>query len=148
MDKESGRVVNLYSPQVFGADPYSSKSPVIGRVVAVLRGRTEQRALQITAFRSRAVPAGEIHELMVTDEAAELESQVNRVALVAFFEITSGGVILVGDRVLAGETEIGVVAGFDETHMPNHQNICLRGEWIDGESRALMLEQEIRIARD
>lgn len=140
--------MSLYAPQIYGADPYASKSPVVGRVVAVLRGTTEQRGLQITGFRSRAVPAGEIHELMITDEDAPLESTVNRVALLAFFEVTSGGVLLIGDRVVAGDIELGVVAGFDETHMPNHQNVCLRGNWVDGAERGIPLEAEVRIVRD
>lgn len=139
--------MSLYAPQMFGSDPYGSKSPVIGRVVAVLRGTTEHRGLRITDFRSRAVPSGDIHELMVTDEEAALGSTVNRIALLAFFEVTNGGVILVGDRVFVGDMELGEVAGFDETHMPNHQNICLRGDWLDGASRGVSIDSEIRIVR-
>jgi len=120
----------------------------VGRVVAVLRGTTEQRGLQITSYRSRAVPVGEIHELMITDEDASLESTVNRVALLAFFEITSGGVVLIGDRVVAGEVDLGVVAGFDETHMPNHQNICLLGTWLDGADVGIELDAVVQIVRE
>lgn len=139
--------MSLYAPQMFGADPYASKSPVVGRVVAVLRGTTQQRGLQITEFRSRAVLSGAVHELMITDEAAEIGATVNHVALIAFFEVTTAGVILVGDHVFAGDVELGVVAGFDETHMPNHQNICLRGTVSDGAERALELEAQIRIVK-
>ena len=135
--------MDLYSPAVFGDNPYEQKTPVTGRVVAVLRGITDRRGLQITPLRSRAVPAGVIHELMMTDEEAALESTVNRVALLAFFEVTDGGVILVGDAVRCGEQVLGIVAGFDETHMPNHQNICLRGELTDGATLHLQLNESV-----
>jgi hypothetical protein len=134
-------------PQVFGANPYVSKSAVVGRVVAVLRGVTDRRGLYLTEYRSRAVPVGQVHELMVTDEQAPLESTVDRVALIAFFEVTEGGVLLVGDLVTLGGHLVGELAGFDETHMPNHQNICLRGERRDGASHAINVGDEVRIER-
>lgn len=132
---------------MFGKNPYVAKSDVNGRVVAVLRGVTDQRGLYLTAFRSRAVPAGEIHELMITDEDCDVESTVNRVALIAFFEVQDGGVILLDDRVKIGDRVIGTVAGFDETHMPNHQNICLYGELRDGDSIEIRVGDSVTIAR-
>jgi hypothetical protein len=135
-------------PAVFGTNPYAAKRPVVGRVVAVLRGVTDRRGLYLTAFRSRAVPRGQIHELMLTDEDAQLESSVNRVALLAFFEVEAGGVLLVGDRVTCGEREVGRLAGFDETHMPNHQNICLAGsDFRDGETLGIQVGDELQFAR-
>ena len=137
----------MSGPAVFGKNPYVAKSDVKGRVVAVLRGVTDQRGLYLTAFRSRAVPAGEIHELMITDEDCDVESTVNRVALIAFFEVQDGGVILLDDRVTIGDRVVGTVAGFDETHMPNHQNICLRGELRDGESIEIRVGDAVTLAR-
>jgi hypothetical protein len=116
--------------------------------VAVLRGVTDRRGLCLTEYRSRAVPSGQIHELMLTDENAELKSTVNRVALLAFFEVETGGVLLVGDRVACGERELGRLAGFDETHMPNHQNVCLMGsDFRDGEALGLQVGDELTFAR-
>jgi hypothetical protein len=137
----------MAGPFVFGMNPYVSKSAVVGRVVAVLRGVTDRRGLYLTEYRSRAVPAGQIHELMVTDEQAPVESTVNRVALIAFFEVTEGGVLLIGDRVTIGGKQVGELAGFDETHMPNHLNICLRGERNDGATLAIGVGDEVRIER-
>jgi hypothetical protein len=135
-------------PTVFGANPYGAKRPVIGRVVAVLRGVTDRRGLYLTEYRSRAVPCGQIHELMVTDEDAQLESTVNRVALLAFFEVEVGGVLLVGDRVTSGARELGRLAGYDETHMPNHQNICVVGsDFRAGETLGLQVGDELTFAR-
>lgn len=138
----------MSGPAVFGSNPYASKRPVVGRVVAVLRGVTDRRGLRLTGYRSRAVPRGQIHELMLTDEAAALESTVNRVALLAFFEVEQGGVLLVGDRVSSDARALGHLAGFDETHMPNHQNVCLTGDdFRDGEAIGLRVGDELRFER-
>jgi len=137
----------MSGPAVFGKNPYVAKSDVTGQVVAVLRGVTDRRGLFLTAHRSRAVPSGEIHELMITDEVPDIESTVNRVALIAFFEVTVGGVILLDDYVTIGERVVGSIAGFDETHMPNHQNICLRGELSDGDALEIHVGDPVRIAR-
>ena len=138
----------MSGPAVFGKNPYVAKTEVSGRVVAVLRGITDQRGLYLTSFRSRAVPAGEIHELMITDEECDIEMTINRVALIAFFEVQEGGVILLDDTVTIGNRAVGTVAGFDETHMPNHQNICLHGALIDGESIGIRVGDSVTIVRD
>lgn len=139
----------MSGPTVFGPNVYASRRDVHGRVVAVLRGVTTQRGLYLTELRSRAVPQHAVHELMVTDEDATLESSVNRVGLIAFFEIENSGVLLVGDTVYAGDRLLGTLAGFDETHMPNHQNICVKVETlIDGESLGLNVEDPIRFVRE
>lgn len=138
----------MTGPAAFGPDVYASNRPVRGRFVAVLRGITGQRGLHLGEFRSRATPLHVIHELMSTDEEAAPGANVDRVALLGFFEVESGGVILVGDEVYAGNTLLGVVAGFNETHMPNHQNICLCTENLtDGETLGLSVEDSVRFVR-
>ncbi|MCC6935256.1 MAG: hypothetical protein IT333_01975 [Thermomicrobiales bacterium] len=135
----------MSGPMVFG-DPYASSSAVVGRVVAVLRGVTETRGLALAGHRSRAVTTGAVHELMITDEDARQEGRVDRVALLAFVEILEAGVILLDADVTIGDASVGVIAGFDETHMPNHQNICLRGDLQDGESRSIAVGDKVVIA--
>jgi hypothetical protein len=94
------------------------------------------------------VPRGQIHELMLTDEAAQLGSTVQRVALLAFFEVVQGGVALAGDNVEVRGVHQGTLCGFNDTHMPNHQNICLHStDLSDGESRGLCLGDVVRIWR-
>lgn len=133
---------------VFGTDVYAARRDLTGRIVTVLRGVTDKRGLELKEFRSRAAPAGVIHELMSTDEDAGPGDIVNRVALIGFFEVEAGAVMLVGDEVWSGTTLLGTVAGFDETHMPNHQNICLRtNDLRDGESLGLSVEDAIRFVR-
>jgi hypothetical protein len=137
----------MTGPAVFGSNPYVDKTDVVGQVVVVLRGVTSQRALAIEEFRSRAVRRGDVHELMITDEVTDVGITVNRVALLAFFEVTTGGVMLQNDRVTVGNRDVGRVAGFNETHMPNHLNVCLAGSLRDGATLDLQLGDEVRISR-
>ena len=37
-----------------------------------------------------------------------------------------GDTICVGDKVYLDGALLGIVSGFDETHMPNHQNMVLK----------------------
>lgn len=132
------------TPEVF-AQPYAASFDVVGRVVTVLQGATERRGLQITELRSRAVQRGEIHELMLTDEDARLSSTVDRVGLIAFFEVVEPGVLIVGSDVLIEGSALGKLAGFDQTHMPNHQNVCVAAaSLIDGRSHEVKLGAIVR----
>jgi len=108
-------------------DPYAAKRPVEARVVCVLDARSEHRGMKLEIHPSRAVRAGEIHELALTgDPVAGPGVLVDQVAYVGFVEVVRGGVILVGDEVTVGQRELGEVAGFDHTHFPNHMNILVR----------------------
>jgi len=106
--------------------PYAAKSDVVGRLVCLLDARSEERGMELTIHPSRALCQGEIHELAVTDDPQTGPSYVlDRVAYLAFFTVEQGGIVLVGDRVLVGELELGTVAGFDLTHFPNHMNVVM-----------------------
>jgi ribosomal protein S17 len=35
-------------------------------------------------------------------------------------------VIVVGDEVIVKRKVVGTIAGYDDTHMPNHQNVIVR----------------------
>lgn len=107
--------------------PYVVKDDVVGRVVCLLDARSENRGMELVIHPSRAVPRGQIHELVLTDQAeAAPGGTVDRVAYVGFFEVEHGGLILVGDRVTVDGQELGRVAGFNETHFPNHMNVLLK----------------------
>jgi hypothetical protein len=107
--------------------PYAAKSDVVGKIVCVLDARSEERGMQLMVHPSRAVRSSEIHELAVTDDTdAGPESTVDRVAYVAFFSVEEGGIVLVGDKVEINGTELGELAGFDDTHFPNHLNLLVR----------------------
>jgi len=128
--------------------PYVSKRVVRGRVVCVLDARSQRRGMQLELHPSRAVRAGEIHELALTDDpAAGPGARVDRVAYVGFVEMERGGVILVGDRVSVGGRELGRVVGFDYTHFPNHMSILVRGpQWKSGQELGIAVETAVIFA--
>src|SRR6266508_3588258 len=128
--------------------PYGPKRPIEGTVVAVLQGTTDRRGLALEVFRSRAVCRQDVHELMVTDETVGPEGQADRVGLIAFFEVETGGVVLAGDEVTIAGRRLGVVAGFDQTHAPNHLNVVVRAESVvDGVSSGVGLGDRVRFAQ-
>jgi len=133
-----------YGKGMVTTDIFAKKTPVTGKVVCVLRARLEGRGLELIKPASRAVSKGEVHELLVTEEAAFPGSQVNSVAYIGFFEVERGGIILSGDEVTIAGRRVGNVAGFDATHSPNHLNIVLRGEKLTGEDLGVDLGAEVR----
>lgn len=130
-----------YSSGMFSGNPYYDKSDIQGTLLVVLQGRLEQRGLQLIKPPSRCVKKFEVHELIASDEEnIKPGSTVDNVAYLGFVEITQGGVITIGDEVICGGKVIGTIAGFDETHMPNHQNIILYSkERIPGAELGLRL---------
>jgi len=96
--------------------------------VAVLNHKLTNRQLNLVKTPTRAIKRGEIHELIGTHEDASPGSSVNNVWYIGFFEVTKGGIIVYGDEVYINEKKIGLVLGFDETHMPNHMNIVIKLE--------------------
>jgi len=107
--------------------PYAAKSDVVGHIVCILDARSENRGMELSIHPSRAVPKGEIHELVATDDPQARPGRVvDKVAYISFFEVEEGGIILVDDRVTVEGQEVGQVVGFDFTHAPNHLNILIR----------------------
>lgn len=116
-----------YKSGMFKENPYFAKSDVTGKLAVVLQGKYEARGLSLITPISRCVSTHQVHELIATDEdAAKPGATVNRIAYLGFVEIEQGGVIIAGDELLYNGEPIGHIAGFDETHMPNHQNIVVR----------------------
>lgn len=115
-----------YASGKLKSNTYAAKSDVVGPLVVVLQGHMANRELQLIAPVSRAVKRYEVHELIITDEAgAGPGKRVDNIAYLGFFSVEQGGVIVAGDNVYLEEKLIGRLAGFDDTHMPNHQNIVI-----------------------
>ena len=115
-----------YASGMFKKNPYVKKKIIKGNMVVILDFTTKERGLNLIKPHSRAVKKNEIHEIMTTAEkGAALGEVVNSVVYIGFFEVNEGGVILTGDDVYIEGKLIGKVVGFDDTHMPNHQNIVL-----------------------
>lgn len=119
--------IDPYKSGMFKSNPYAKKRPCEGQLAVVLDAKMEGRKLQLITPISRALLSGEIHELIVTDEEeAAPGKEVNHIAYWGFFEVTQGTVVVSGDRIKVGDKAIGTIAGFDETHMPNHLNIVVK----------------------
>ena len=121
-----------YDPKLITPSVYGDRRPVTGEVVALLHITFQERGLKLIQSRSRALVEDEIHELMITDEEeAAPGGGADRVSAIAFFEVKNGGLIVVGDSVTLNDDILGVVAGYDMTHMPNHMNVLLKTESLD-----------------
>ncbi len=107
--------------------PCREKTVVRGRINCVLHARAENRGLELVPFPSRAVLKHEIHELILTaeDEAAPGKT-VNQISYLGYFEVEDGGVLWSGDEVMLDGKPLGLLAGYDLTHFPNHMNIVLK----------------------
>jgi hypothetical protein len=111
---------------------YGDKRLVEGEIVAVLHVEFEDRGLELIQTKSRTVKLNEIHELMITDEqGAAPGGGADRVRAIAFFEITKSGLIVMGDNVSINGKKLGILAGYDMTHMPNHINVVVKTETLD-----------------
>jgi hypothetical protein len=115
-----------YSRNLVNRDFYQSKTDIRGTLVVVLDGKLENRELHLIKPISRVFPKGSIIELIGTDDPnARPGEQVDAITYIGFMELQNGGVLLVGDEVEWNKRIIGTIAGFDDTHMPNHQNTIL-----------------------
>ena len=141
--------VDPYKNQMFKSNPYAKKRDIAGKLCVILDGKLEGRGLELIKPISRAVLSGEIHELIVTDQGeAAPGAKVDRIAYIGFFEVTQGGVIVEGDQVFCEDKLLGEIAGFDETHCPNHWNIIIRHNSREsGLNQGLSLEETIWIKK-
>ena len=107
-------------------DTYASNRPIKGKLVTILASTHESRGLKLIKSFSRALPKNSIHELIATDESdVPTGGIVQKIAYLGFFEVTSGGCLIIGDELTIGKKKIGKILGFDETHEPNHINIII-----------------------
>jgi hypothetical protein len=136
-----------YANGLIDKNPFGAKRIIQSSVVAILQLELKGRGLKLIQPRSRVLKKNELHELMVTDEkVAKPGEAVNNVAYIAFIEILKGGVMVVGDKAYWNNNLLGIVAGFDDTHMPNHQNIILYSPKIStGKKLNIRLEDKIII---
>lgn len=116
-----------YTSGKFVKNPYVKKRTVGGPLVVVLDGRMDDRGLELITPISRCIKKHEVHELILTDETvAKPGMSVDRIAYLGFFTAEQSGVLVAGDEVLLDGQRLGHLAGFDETHMPNHLNIVIK----------------------
>jgi hypothetical protein len=137
-----------YTRALFKENPFNLKRSIECLVVAVLQARLDNRSLRLIPQISRVLKKNDIHELIFTDEKeSKPEAIVNRIAYIAFIEILKGGVMVVGDKVYWNNNLLGIVAGFDDTHIPNHQNIILYSPKIStGKELGIQVEDPVLIS--
>lgn len=143
-------VVDPYKSGMFQKNPYAEKKECEGNLNVVLDGKIDGRKLQLMTPISRALLAGEIHELIVTDEQdAGPGKEVNNIAYWGFFEVKKGTVVVAGDKITIGDKAVAAIAGFDETHMPNHLNIVVKAEKREtGVELGLALDDVVKIVKE
>ena len=116
----------MVSGRTTGQREHGDKRAVRGVLVKVLLHRRTERGMSLEPHASRCVRAGEVHELVVTDQyGAVAGTRIDRVGFLGFAELSCAGVIDRGDAVWAGSVRIGTVLGFDACHFPNHYNILI-----------------------
>lgn len=136
-----------YKRKLVNHDFYHSKVDIYGKFVVVLDGNLENRGLNLIQPISRAFTQNTIIELIGTDEQnASPGNLVNNICYIGFVELINGGVILTGDKVFWNDREIGTIAGYDDTHMPNHQNTILKMQTrISGRELGIKINDKILI---
>jgi hypothetical protein len=115
-----------YARKLIKLDFFHAKRPVDGAVVVVLDGYVDNRSLSLIQPISRAYAQHTIIELIATDEPSAVPGgSVQAIAYLGFVELLTSGVIVAGDEVVARGQTVGTIAGYDDTHMPNHQNVIV-----------------------
>jgi len=105
---------------------YTAKRNVEGELLYIFCMRADNRYMSLETLVTRALRAGEVHELIVSSSPGLAPgADVPDVAYVGFFEVDRAGIAEVGDEVFVGDRLLGRLAGFDLTHMPNHMNIVV-----------------------
>jgi uncharacterized protein YuzE len=129
---------------------YAANRPVKGKVVTVLNSTHEQRGLKLIPTYSRALKNNSIHELIATDETDKGPGDTaNKIAYLAFFEVSRGGCIIVGETLFVDGKSVGQIIGFDETHEPNHINIVIGVKKRQtGPQLKMKLGSKIKFARE
>jgi hypothetical protein len=136
-----------YVKKLVNSSFYSSKIDIKGKIVSTLRGSLETRGLSLIHPVSRAFIKNSIIEIIGTDEADAVPGMtVNSISYIAFAEIKNGGIVLTGDDVIWNGKIIGQIAGYDDTHMPNHQNTIIKMKTkLSGEELGIKVNDEIII---
>ena len=119
-EQQRGKLHPIEAPRI-----YRERRPVKGEVVTVIDATFSSAGIDLSDAWSRAVPRGDVHEIMLWDPVAE---EGHDAAAVAFIEITQGGNIINGDEFRVDGEEVGNLAGFDYNHMPNHMNIVIEAK--------------------
>lgn len=104
---------------------FTSREPLRLRWVAVMDHTRRDRGMSPSGWTTRCLSAGEVHELV--NVGPDPAYPVDHVEYYGFAALENSGVLAVGDALVHEGRTLGIVSGFDETHMPNHYNILVAG---------------------
>jgi uncharacterized Zn-binding protein involved in type VI secretion len=93
--------------------------------IAVMDHTRYDRAIKPTKWKTRCIRAGEVHEFINVGPSPRYP--VDHVEYYGFAAFDTSGVLAVGDTLVCNGCTLGIISGFDETHMPNHYNILVEG---------------------
>lgn len=111
------------------SDPRTWPRPELaGRLVCVMHHIRRDRGLTCASWRTRAVRAGEVHEFLVCRNEDVKRGGPLQDAWYIGFAALEACVLAVGDSVWFHGSLIGEIAGFDDTHLPNHMNVVLSSD--------------------
>lgn len=103
-----------------------TKRSVRGKFVKLLSHTDDARNMHLIEFETRCVRRSELHEIVTTDRRGLGPGDVvDHIGFLGFAEFEVGGVVERGDVVAVDDQELGTVAGFDDSHFPNHYNVII-----------------------
>ncbi|MBX3651066.1 MAG: hypothetical protein KF771_06805 [Burkholderiales bacterium] len=116
-----------YAAGMIPGSPNIKKNKLIAKFVGISGSKRENRGSLLISPKTRCFKRHEVHELMMTDENSVCPGRpFERSATLGFIEFSDSGLLIEGDTVVIGNEIVGTIAGFDETHFPNHLNIVLK----------------------
>jgi hypothetical protein len=103
----------------------AESAPAEVELVMVLGHSRPEREMVREPLATRCVIAGEVHELVAVDPVTLRDGRYHGASYIGFGTFTRSAVIHVGEPLLLDGVALGVVGGFDGTHLPNHLNILI-----------------------
>jgi hypothetical protein len=104
----------------------TSKHPVPVEIVKTLFHRRTDRGMSLSPWTSRCIRAGELQEIVTTtDQPSQAGDRVDAVGFLGFVRFDEAAVLERGDQLWHAGRLLGIVAGFDECHAPNHYNVLI-----------------------
>ena len=100
-------------------------TPIETTFVALLGHYHENRHMVQSEYNTRCIQQGEIHELIYLKEKKGGLVDLANAWYLGFIEFQNAGVLAKGMDIEIGGQIIGKLAGFDNTHSPNHYNILI-----------------------
>ena len=98
-----------------------------GILVRVLIQEGVQGGLKLMNVKTMCFKKSDVHAIiMINENQAQSKAKVTQFSELGFIEFSSSGVLTQGDTVTIGKRDVGTIAGFDETPLPNYINVILK----------------------